>query len=129
MNIKIMENKMMVTAYIIPGLKREYIDYIKGDTNWIIKTICDYFKVTVREVVSKSRYTELVYARGFCYVFLIKMKGMSLVSIGKRFNRDHSSIIHLRDMINEMLCQKTDSRYTRDFAELENIFRKNEIVV
>jgi len=59
----------------------------------IIRLICDSFKLSEPQLVSRSRKSEYVQARNTAYYLARKHTQLSLQEIGDRFNRRHSSVI------------------------------------
>ena len=59
----------------------------------IIRLVCDSFKLSESQLVSRSRKSEFVQARNTIYYLARKHTQLSLQEIGDRFHRRHSSII------------------------------------
>jgi chromosomal replication initiator protein len=60
------------------------------------------FGIKQGNLVSRKRNRELVQVRHVCY-YLLKDKGLIYTKIGKLFNRDHSTIIHGKELAEEVI--------------------------
>jgi chromosomal replication initiator protein len=60
------------------------------------------FDIKQGNLVSPKRNREIVQVRHVCY-FLLKEKGLIYTKIGKLFNRDHSTIIHGKELAEEVI--------------------------
>ena len=84
------------------------IDYIQ-------KTVSDYFRVTQDELKAKTRKKEIVIARQVAMYFSKDYTNHSLKSIGYHFGgRDHSTVIHALQSVNDMLDTDAKFRYSVD---------------
>ena len=71
------------------------------DAEKIIRTVCDFFKVTKDELVGKKKNKEIVEPRQLCIYLINEMLNIPLKAIGDIFGgRDHTTIMHARDKIN-----------------------------
>ena len=69
----------------------------------LMKIVCSVTNVLPTEFFSKSRRQEYVLARSFfCYFANVYMKEAT-VKIGLYINRDHSTVIHGRNMIGDLV--------------------------
>ena len=77
-------------------------------TDRIINVVCDYFNVTKDDLIGKKKTKEIVTARQICVYLITEMMDLPLTTIGEIFGgRDHTTIIHSRDKIEEMVKNKT----------------------
>ncbi len=84
------------------------IDYIQ-------KTVSDYFKVDQDELKAKTRKKEIVIARQVAMYFSKDYTNHSLKSIGYHFGgRDHSTVIHAVQSVNDMIDTNAKFRYSID---------------
>lgn len=74
----------------------------------IINAVCDYFSISTEEIKGKKKSKEIVEPRMMAIYLINELLGLPLVTIGKIFGRDHTTIIHARDKITEM--QRTDNK-------------------
>lgn len=84
------------------------IDYIQ-------KTVSDYFKVDQDDLKAKTRKREIVIARQVAMYFSKDYTNHSLKSIGYHFGgRDHSTVIHAVQSVNDMMDTNAKFRYSID---------------
>lgn len=87
------------------------IDYIQ-------KTVSDYFHVNQDDLKAKTRKKEIVIARQVAMYFSKDYTNHSLKSIGYHFGgRDHSTVIHALQSVNDMI--DTDSKFRYSVDELK----------
>jgi chromosomal replication initiator protein len=71
--------------------------------------VSDYFDISIADLKGKSRVKELVYPRQVAMYFAKELTDLSLKAIGNNFGgRDHSTVIHAVNSINESM-EKEDS--------------------
>jgi chromosomal replication initiation ATPase DnaA len=96
--------KELFSPYVIPGLKRESIskekypfmmnpDRTMLSKEEILKIIAEESGITVENIFSDKKKTEMVFARHI-YAKIQKLNGRNLVQIAKELNKDHTTIIH-----------------------------------
>ena len=83
---------MNFSAYSVPGIART-IDEI----------ISDAFGVDVCELRSKSRDRNHVEARHFAMYYRNMYMREPTTQIGQRYNRDHSTVIHARKTVQDLI--------------------------
>ncbi|MBV6644541.1 MAG: chromosomal replication initiator protein DnaA [Cyclobacteriaceae bacterium] len=84
------------------------IDYIQ-------KTVSDYFSVNQDDLKAKTRKKEIVIARQVAMYFSKDYTNHSLKSIGYHFGgRDHSTVIHAVQSVNDMIDTNAKFRYSID---------------
>ncbi len=77
-------------------------------TDRIIKVVCDYFNVTKDDLIGKRKNKEIATARQICIYLITEMMDLPLTAIGEVFGgRDHTTIIHSRDKIEELTKTKS----------------------
>ena len=73
--------------------------------------VAEYFNVTVADLKAKSRKRELVYPRQVAMYIAKEKTDLSLKSIGYHFGgRDHSTVIHAIQCVNDMMIEKPETR-------------------
>lgn len=92
---------------IAPGLEQP--KYLKYDP--IASTISKTLNISIDEMKSETRKRIVVEARWIAMHFLTKEYPGQTVSIGKYFNKDHSSICHANKMIEEVMPHVRELRY------------------
>lgn len=66
----------------------------------IIKAACDYFSVSVNDVLGKNKKAEIVKARQICSYLLCEMLSLPLIAIGQKLGgRDHATVIYSRNKV------------------------------
>ncbi len=84
------------------------IDYIQ-------KTVSEYFNVAQEDLKAKTRKKEIVIARQVAMYFSKDYTNHSLKSIGYHFGgRDHSTVIHAVQSVNDMIDTNAKFRYSVD---------------
>ena len=74
------------------------------DADRIIKTVCEFFRVTKEELISKKKNKEIVEPRQVCIYLINDMLDIPLTAIGTMFGgRDHTTIMHARDKISTQI--------------------------
>jgi chromosomal replication initiator protein len=103
---------------LIKNANREIsIDYIQ-------KLVCEYFTISVEDVKSKTRKREIVQARQIAMFFAKDLTKASLKNIGSHFgNRDHSTVIHACQTVNDLI--ETDKKFRYDVDELSKRIKIN----
>lgn len=67
---------------------------IKSTADRIEGVVCDEYGVTLAQMRGQSRKAHIVRARHEAWLRMREMTGMSYPGIGRRYGRDHASIIH-----------------------------------
>lgn len=89
----------------------------------IISAITAYYRISKTDLVGKSKKKEIVIPRQICCYLMCDLLSLPLVSIGKELGgRDHTTIIHSRDKIEEM-CRIND-KIAKDVDDIKNIILK-----
>ncbi len=89
------------------------IDYIQ-------KTVCEYFKVKMEDIQSKTRKRDVVQARQLAMYFAKQYTKASLASIGSQIGkRDHATVLHACKTVKNL--QETDKQFR---GYIEDISRK-----
>lgn len=69
----------------------------------IIDCVCKYFSIRRDELLGKKKNKEIVEPRQICMYIICNLLDMPLLSIGQLFGRDHTTVIHARDKISQMM--------------------------
>lgn len=96
--------KKALADMINPNKKREItIDYI-------IETVADHFSISTNDLVSSKRTNNIAYPRQICMYLSCELTNNSLQEIASHLKRkDHSTVIHGRDNIKNMLENKENN--------------------
>jgi chromosomal replication initiator protein len=60
----------------------------------LLKAVCAYFDVAPQDVLGPRRFWKLTEARHLAMYFLHEDYGFSTLQLGKRFNRDHTTVVY-----------------------------------
>lgn len=83
----------------------------------IIKTVCEYYKIKVSELLSKRRNRSVARPRQVAMALCKELTNHSLPEIGDAFGgRDHTTVLHACRLIKELLQTGTD--IAEDFSNL-----------
>lgn len=99
----------MTSPYVFPGLKtrhstkEEIIEAVE-------KTACDVWGIEYDELKDRWRKTAPRQARQFCMWYLRKNTTITLLQIGKMYNRDHSTVCNAVTIIEQTNAQ-TDPQF------------------
>lgn len=86
-----------------------------------INLITDYFKTDKKKILGRDRHEQIVYVRNIIVYFIRVRTKMSLIKIGKIFGKDHSSIIHAFQTVQDQLSSKFDNNYKEDIANIRTM--------
>ena len=85
----------------------------------IQKTVAEYFKIRVADLLSKRRSRSITRPRQIAMSLAKELTNHSLPEIGDAFGgRDHTTVLHARKRIKEL--REVDSRVGEDYM---NLFR------
>ena len=115
-----LENAANSLEGIIPKDRMQNLDDSNSHIEKAKEVIASYFNINVKELSSSSRKQEFVYIRSVA-IYLFKHKfNLTLKKIGQALGgRDHATIAHSLDKIEEML--KTESTVKQD---VDNLIKK-----
>jgi len=86
----------------------------------IQKTVCEYFKLRISDLLSKKRSRSIARPRQFAMALSKNLTNHSLPEIGNAFGgRDHTTVLHACKKIQEL--RDTDNRIDEDFNNLLRI--------
>ena len=84
----------------------------------IIDIVCDYYGINRNDLTGRRRNKDIVEPRQVCIYLMWSQLSIPLINIGEYFGRDHTTIIHARDKIMDMI--KTDKQTKKTVNELIN---------
>lgn len=90
-------NKKEITLELTQKTLSNFINNTRKEISidYIQRTVCDYFKIPIDEIQSKTRKRDVVQARQLAMYFAKKFTKASLSSIGTQIgNRDHATVLH-----------------------------------
>ncbi len=105
-------------------LARQMIDKLVKHTtkeitiDFIQKVVCDYYRIPIDLMQSKTRKREIVQARQVSMFFSKSMTKSSLASIGAQIGgKDHATVLHACKTVNNLI--DTDKHFRHQIAEIE----------
>ena len=105
--------------YIIPGLKYTEPRTVSPDT--IIKSVSKYLSISEIKMKGKDRDREYVIARQIAIWMLRKYTLLSLKNIGLLFNRDHTTVIHSVNTVDNFI-QIKDNHFLKIVNDIQQDF-------
>jgi chromosomal replication initiator protein len=105
----------------VPGMKSRMalnaiVSYHPDKVNEIIQLVENCLRVPYDKLKHRTRKREVCFARQVCMYLLSTRTHASLKTIGDLFNRDHSSVIHARELIKDLM--ETDENVKMQVANL-----------
>lgn len=89
----------------------------------ILKTLCKHFKVKARDVIGKSRKSDIVAVRQLAMYLTQKHTDMTQVQIGDAFgHRDHATVIHAIRQVTSKISN--DKEYRLQVENIETLLKK-----
>lgn len=89
----------------------------------IRQVVCDYFKLSIDAISTKSRKMEVVQARQIAMYFSKRLTKNSLSSIGSFIgNRDHATVLHACRKVEDLM--DTDKFFRQNVLEIEEQLKK-----
>lgn len=80
------------------------------DPEIIINSSCEYFNIKLATIQGKSQKREFVFPRQAIMYFLTEYTDLTYKIIGNIFNRDHTTVIHSKDTIKDLVTTDDDVR-------------------
>ena len=73
------------------------------NVNLIKKVVGKHFKINMEDFNSKRKTQSITWPRQIAMYLATELTDLSLPEIGREFNRDHSTVVHARDLIKEKI--------------------------
>lgn len=89
--------------------------------NDVEKIVAKYYDRDIEKLRSKARHREDVECRQVIMFFLKTGSKMTLAQIGRRFNRDHTTVIYAIQTVYNAL--ETNPHFKKQFTYLESILK------
>lgn len=127
--IGLLARTTLLNEPIDPSMAKETIKGILGKKEIVVSidTIqaltSSYYKIPIEEMKSKSRRKAIVFCRDVSMYLCRNFTEHSLEAIGRAFNRDHSTVLHGINTIEQEIKRKSKVYYQIDFLskQLRNI--------
>lgn len=105
-------------------LPKDVSTFKNDDIKHMKDVLCNYFRISEKDLISDSRKSQLVYARSLAFYLMREDLGLQLKEIGVLFgDRDHSTILHGYDKIKELL--ENDTQVISDIDYIRKKFKEN----
>jgi chromosomal replication initiation ATPase DnaA len=76
----------------------------------VVNVGCEYFNVPLETLQGKCRKREFVMPRQIIMYLLVCYTDMTYLNIGKIFHKDHTTVIHSKDTIKDLMSVDDDIR-------------------
>ena len=73
----------------------------------IIDCVCKYFSIKKEDLLGRKRHKEIVEPRQICMYTICNLLDLPLLSVGQLFERDHTTVMHARDRISELIAENS----------------------
>ena len=111
---------MKIPHVLRKNIKKERLEMIDRLSSFC----CDVMNIDKSILSGKSQYPEYVYVRSYITKKLYKKNGIPYSDLGAYFNRNHSTMIHLMDIANNVKYNKLSKSI---FEKIDNNLKINEI--
>ncbi|MBO6117720.1 MAG: chromosomal replication initiator protein DnaA [Bacteroidales bacterium] len=122
--VSVMAHATLSKQDITIDLAREIVDkFVKSNTReitieYIQKMVCNYFNISMEQMLSRSRKGDIVTARHISMYLARKLTKSSLVAIGDKCGKkDHATVLHACKSV-ENSCQ-IDKNYRKNVEDIE----------
>ena len=88
----------------------------------IINCVCNFYKVSKAELLSKKKTKEIALARQVGMYLVLDMMSLPQLTVAKFFGRDHSTVIYARDKITEQM--ETDRKLSVEVNDIKKMLLK-----
>lgn len=115
-----MLNKREITLDLTAKLINKLVKNSRRELSieYISKVVCDYFKMPVESLQTKTRKREIVQARQITMFFSKTLTKYSLASIGAQIgNKDHATVLHACKTVNNL--KDTDKNFRQYVEDIE----------
>lgn len=73
----------------------------------VVDMVCRFYEIKPDAILSKTRRREIVWARHVAMVLVGENSRLSVTSIGRYFQRDHTTVLHARKAVRD-LCDTNE---------------------
>lgn len=88
----------------------------------IMTIVTKYYQLNPDDLTSKSRTSSIAFPRQIAMYEARKQTNLSLVAIGRSFFRDHTTVMHAVDKVNEKIAE--DPQVKNDIDAIEREFQR-----
>lgn len=106
----------------IPIAKELLVDYLTTEketsvsVNTIKKIVSKHFNIRMEDFNAKRKTQSIAWPRQIAMFLTTELTDLSLPEIGREFNRDHSTVVHARDLVKEKVA--TDPFFTAEINQI-----------
>lgn len=86
------------------------------NVNAIKKIVGKHYKIDMEDFVSKRKTQSVAWPRQIAMFLATELTDLSLPEIGREFNRDHSTVVHARDLVKDKI--KADPFFTAEINQI-----------
>lgn len=79
---------------------------VEGDV--ILNLVCEFYCIEIETIKKVSRKRSIVWPRQVCMYLMAYYTAISLFDIGKIFCKDHTTVIHSKDTVQDLMCSDED---------------------
>lgn len=115
-----------VSYMALVGLKGKHTlpQLRNGRPDMIERIICIFYGIAIEQIYSKRRDRDIVTCRHLSMYFIRRYTKMSLKSIGERFGRDHTTVIHAIGSVVKFMDIEED--YRKEVICIEEKINENK---
>ena len=118
-------NKSAITLDFARQALRDLIreQEVKLDIDLIQKRVSEFFHIRLADLKSKKRTQHIAFCRQVAMYLCRKLTDSSFPTIGDRFGRDHSTVIHAYNLISRRVSN--DSGFRHSIEKIERELKNN----
>lgn len=126
---KVAAISLLDNSSINMDLAKNILGEYKSETTKIytvdeIKTyVCDFFGISVEDLMSQKRTKEISYARQLAMYICRTLLDLSLPKVGKSFDRDHATALHAIKKIEQSI--KINNNVKNDYSDIIQSIKNN----
>ena len=90
---------------------------VELDIELIQKRVSEFFHIQLADLKSKKRTQHIAFCRQVAMYLCRKLTDSSFPTIGDRFGRDHSTVIHANNLIGRRVTNDTAFRHSMEKIE------------
>jgi chromosomal replication initiator protein len=119
---------MVISYYAYPGInysamsKTQRINLKHGKTSTtnikILRVVCKFYGISEDDVKRKDRRRDKVWCRQVYYFLSLKLTNMTQAELGRELNQDHTTVIHSRQTVQDILDSDPEKR--KELWEIES---------
>ncbi len=88
----------------------------------LVRVVSEYYNIPKTEIMGKKQKKELVYARQVCMFLMKNLFNMQVVEIAKFFGKDHTTVIHGINKVEETIS--INEKLKEEILEIEKMLKR-----